>query len=285
MTGSIYGSFTLGSGITGFGFGTSTQTFSGRGTMVFTSAGKTIPFRIAVDTPGGTFRLGGACNTTNTITHTRGTFDAFNYNLTCTTFSSSNGNTRTITMGSGLWTLSGTGTVWDTATTTNLTFNKNTANILMSVSDIASRTFAGGGLSYNKLTNGGTAGTSTLTISGTNSFTELASTKTVAHTIVFPNSTTTVGAWTISGNSGNVVTLQRTGASGTWTIAKTGGGVVSANFLNISNSTATPAATWYAGTNSTDGGGNTDWTFTAPPGPGVALATGLTIGNGITFSY
>jgi hypothetical protein len=266
-----YGSYILGSGVTISG--TSTQTFSGRGTMVFTSAGKTITFPITVNTSGGAFELGDAfvSSSTSALNLTRGTLDAKNFNVICLTFTSSNSNTRTLTMGSGLWTLSGTGTFWDCATTTNLTFNKDTADILLSNTTTTARTFAGGGLTYNKLTIGGATGVSTLTITGANTFTELASTKTVAHTIVFPSTTTTVGAWTISGTSGNVVTLQRTGASGTWTIAKTGGGVVDADFLSISNSTATPSNTWYAGNNSTNGGGNTGWIFT--PAPAIA-ATG-----------
>jgi hypothetical protein len=264
-----YGDYILGSGVTVSG--TFTQTFSGRGTQTFTSAGKTITFPLTVDAPGGAFELGGAYEAPNTLTLTQGTFDAKNYNVICLTFTSSNSNTRTLTMGSGLWTLSATGIVWSMGTTTNLTFNKDTADILLSNTTTTARTFIGGNLTYNKLTIGGATGTSTLTITGANTFSELASTKTVAHTIVFPNTTTTVGAWTISGTSGNVVTLQRTGASGTWTIAKTGGGVVDADFLSISNSTATPSNTWYAGNNSTDGGGNTGWIFT--PAPAIA-ATG-----------
>jgi hypothetical protein len=277
----IYGNYTLGSGVTVSG--TNTTTFSGRGTQTLTSAGKTTSFQLTVNKFLSAFELGDAYSSTNSVILTRGTFDAKNYNLTCTTFSSDNSNTRTLTMGSGLWTLSGTGSVWNPGTI-SLTFNKDSANILLSNTTTTARSFDGASRTYNKLTIGGATGVSTLTITGTNTFSELASTKTVAHTIVFPNVTTTVGAWTISGSSGNVVTLQRTGVSGTWTIAKSTGGFVDATFLSISNSAATPADTWYAGTNSTDGGGNTGWLFVAAPPRGVALATGLTIGNGIAFT-
>lgn len=260
----IYGSYTLDSGITVSG--TSGQNFNGSGTQTFTSAGKTITYAIGVDKPATTFQLGDAITVSNTITHSRGIFNANNYNVTCTTFASNNSNTRTITMGSGTWTLSGTGTVWNLATTTGLTFNKNTANIVLSDTSTTARTFAGGGLTYNNLTIGGATGTSTLTITGTNTFDTLASTKTVAHTITFPNSTTTVSNWTITGTVGNVVTLTRTGASGTFTLAKSGGGVISGvDYLSISNSTASPTNTWYAGANSTNGGGNTNWLFTIAP--------------------
>jgi hypothetical protein len=112
QSGTYYGSYILGSGLTISG--TLIQQFSGPGTQIFTSAGKTITFPIIVEKHTGTFELGDATTTTNTITHTRGTFDAKIYNLTCTIFLSSNSNTRTLRMGSGLWTLTGTGTIWNT---------------------------------------------------------------------------------------------------------------------------------------------------------------------------
>jgi len=232
------------------------------GSKVITSAGKTL-YSITQNTTGGTVTLGDDITLSNTYTLTNGTFNLSNQNFTALTFSSSNSNTRTITMGSGTWTLSGTGTVWNLATITNLTFNANTSTIVLSDTSATARTFAGGSLTYNNLTIGGATGTSTLTITGTNTFATLASTKTVAHTITFPNVTTTVSDWTITGTAGNVVTLTRTGASGTFTLAKSGGGVISGvDYLNISNSTASPTNTWYAGANSTNGGGNTGWSFT-----------------------
>jgi hypothetical protein len=270
---SIYGGFinSANSAVTLSWLGNGALTFRGRKSVTFSSAGRTIPGSgVTIDAPNGTVTLGTNTILNGNLTVTRGTFSGDTYNLTCTTFASNNSNTRTLTMGSGTWTLSGTGTVWNLATTTNLTFNKDTANIVLSNTTTTARTFAGGGLTYNNLTIGGATGTSTLTITGTNTFDTLASTKTVAHTIVFPNVTTTVSNWTITGTSGNVVTLSRTGASGTFTLAKSGGGVISGvDYLIISNSTASPTNTWYAGANSTDGGGNTNWLFTVAPTPTV----------------
>ena len=265
---SHYGSLTLFSNLT-LGSALSGLTFFGRGvTQTITSAGKTFPSAntITIDNLTGTVQLADAFNSSASLTLTSGTFNANGFNVTASTFNGSGTSTRTLTMGSGTWTLSGTGTVWNLATTTNLTFNKNTANIVLSDTSTTARTFAGGGLTYNNLTIGGATGTSTLTITGANTFNTLASTKTVAHTITFPNSTTTVSNWTATGTVGNVVTLTRTGASGTFTLAKSGGGVISGvDYLSISNSTASPASTWYAGANSTDGGGNTNWLFTVAP--------------------
>jgi hypothetical protein len=258
-----YGSCTFGSGITATGL--SSQIFAGRGTMVFTSAGKTITFPIQVDSPGGTFQLGDAYSASNTVSHNRGTFDANGYNLTCTTFSSSNSNVRTITMGAGLWTLSGTGTIWDTTTTTNLTFNKNTANILLSNTTSTGRTFAGGGLSYNKLTIGGTTGTSVLTISGANSFTEIASTKTVAHTVRLSVNQGTIDTWSITGTSGNVVTVDSSAAGTRRTFNLTNSTAGTVDYLNVKDIGVNQANRFFVGDNSTDSGNNLNVIFNSGP--------------------
>jgi len=232
--------------------------------MVFTSAGKTITFPITVDAPGGTFQLGDAYSASNTVTLTRGTLDAFNYNLTCTTFFSAGSGTRTITMGSGLWTLSGTGTVWDTNTTTNLTFNKDTADILLSNTTTTARLFTSGGLSFNKLTIGGATGTSTTTILGINSFTELASTKTVAHTVRFGNNQGTIDTWSITGTAGNVVTFisTATGLRRTFNLTNVTSGI---DYLSVQDIGVNQADRFYVGANSINVGNNLNVIFTDPP--------------------
>jgi hypothetical protein len=248
---------------------TGTITFISSTSATFLPAPSSMPCSIIVNKPTGTLTLTGNLNlssSTRTLTLTAGTFNAAGYTVTTGLVSITGSTTRTLTMGSGLWTLSGTGTVWNAATTTGLTFNVNTANILLSDTSTTARTFAGGDLTYNKLTIGGTTGISTLTINGANTFSELASTKTVAHTITFPSSTTTtVGAWSISGTAGNLVILTPSTAATAYTLTKSGGGVVSADYLSISYSTATPSSTWYAGANSVNTIGNSGWIFTAPP--------------------
>jgi hypothetical protein len=265
-----YGNYTLGSGVTVSG--ASAQTFSGRGTQTFISAGKTITFPIDVIKPAGAFELGDAYTASNTITHTLGTFDAKTYNLTCTTFNSSNSNVRTINMGSGLWTLSGTSTLWTTLTSTNLTLNKNTANILLSDTTTAGRQVAGGtGILYNKLTIGGTTGTSVLIITG-GTFTELASTKTVAHTVRFNNSNTVViDTWSVTGTAGNVVTVDSNTAGTRRTITLTNSTAGLIDYLSVKDIGITSPNLFYVGNNSTDGGNNINVYFTSTPS---ATATG-----------
>ena len=167
-------------------------------------------------------------------------------------------------MGSGTWTLSGTGTVWNLGTSTNMTLNPSTSTIVLSDTSVTARTFAGGGLTYNNLTIGGTTGISTLTFTGSNIFNTLSSTKTVAHTLLFTASTTnTFTTFNINGTLGNVVTIGSVTAA-SHTLAKAGGGTVTADYMSISRSTATPTLTWLA-TNSTNGGNNSGWYFGAFP--------------------
>jgi hypothetical protein len=104
-------------------------------------------------------------------------------------------------MGSGTWTLTGTGTVWNFAIITGLTFNKDTANIVLSNTTTTSKTFAPGGLTYNKITLSGGA-----SIGATYAFTaalvcsELASTNTAAFSITTSGSIT-VTTWSIKGSA------------------------------------------------------------------------------------
>lgn len=263
------GSLILGTGITLTTLTSNTLYFVGANTQTLTSAGNTWALSLYVGKTGGSVVLGDAFTSSGPTSFSalqviNGTFDASAYNVTVF-----GGNLQgTVLMGSGLWTLTGTGTVWSASGT----ITKGTANILLSDTSTTARTFAGGGKSYNKLTIGGAAGTSTLTITGANTFTEIASTKTVAHTITFPASTTTtVDAFTVSGSSGNVVTINSSSAGTAATLSKSSG-IVGVNYLSIRDSTATGGATWYAGANSTNVSNNTGWLFSnAPSGSGMMM--------------
>jgi len=247
-----HGSYTLGSGVTISG--TQSVTFLGRATATFVSAGKTITFPVIVEAPNGSLELGDAftSNSTSGLTLTRGTFDAKTYNYTANLFSSSNTNTRTLNMGSGLWTLTGTNSnVWTTDTATNLTINQGTANILLSSNATTGRRFSSGGnYTFNKLTIGGDTSTSTTELFGSATYGELASTKTVAHTITF-NGNNTVGTWSITGTSGNVVSLNSNTAATVRTLTKSGGGYLTGiDYLDIRSIAGNPTDTWYVGSNS-----------------------------------
>ncbi len=250
----VYGNWRFGTGVSSVST-TGAITFSGRGTQTITSNGITFGCAVTIDSSTGTVQLSGdlTLGTTRTLTLTSGTFDAGTANVSVGLFS---GGAGTLKMGSGTWTLSGVGTIWANGTA----FNKGTANIVLSDTSTSARTFSGAGYSYNKLTIGGTTGISTLTITGNNQFTELASTKTVAHTIALGATTQTFGAWTVTGTVGNVVTV-----SGTATLTITGARVSGVDYLAMGTtaiSTTSPGE-FYAGANST--GTGTGVILTAAP--------------------
>ena len=266
----VFGNVTFFSSLSITGGGTSREfIFSGYNkTQTLTSAGRTIT--VGVSARNGylhTLQLNDALITTSPlrILSDSITFNANNYNVTASSFDSETSTTRTITMGSGLWTLSGTGTIWNLATSTGLTFNKNTANILLSSTSTTTRTFTSANLSYNKLTIGGTTGTSTTVINNlSNSFTELASTKTVAHTITFNSNQSTIGIWSVTGTSGNVVTVNSNsvGTRRTFTLTNVTSGI---DYLSVKDIGELSNNKFYVGANSTDGGNNSNVYFTASP--------------------
>jgi hypothetical protein len=243
----VYGSWSFGTGVT-FNSASGTITFAGRSTSTITSNGVAFGCNITIDCGTGTVQLADALelNSARTLTLTSGTFDAVSYNVTAGRLSTANTGT-VMKMGSGTWTMSGTGNVWGMSSA--ITLYKGTADILLSSTSTSARTFTGAGRSYNKLTIGGATGTSTLTIVGNNQFTELASTKTVAHTIAFGTTFQTFGKWTVTGTAGNVVTLTGTGVNHQLVGACTDG----IDYLamgSIGFSVSSPAE-FYAGANST----------------------------------
>jgi hypothetical protein len=241
----VYGGWAFGTGVTSSVTG-GLLTFSGRGTQTITSNGISFGHSVSVDSISGTAQLADAFALTlgsiRNLNLISGTFDAVSFNVTAGTCSISGG---TLKMGSGTWTLSGTGSVWAYSSGTLF---KGTANIVLSSTSTTTRTFAGSSLSYNKLTIGGATGAgSTLVISGNNQFTELASTKTVLHTIDLGTTTQTFGAWTITGTAGNEVQV-----AGTATLVIAGSRVSGVDYLILGTTTVslTSTAEFYAGANS-----------------------------------
>ena len=152
------------------------------GTITFnaTTTGKTITTNgtslggaVTLNGVGGAWTLGSALNIgSNTLTVTNGSFNTGNYALTASTLSSSNSNTRTITLGSSTVTLSSTIPV-SFATSTSLTFDAGTSQINLSATSAAG--FAGAGLTYYNVAFTGNAGTTSQirSITGANTFNNL----------------------------------------------------------------------------------------------------------------
>jgi peptidoglycan hydrolase-like protein with peptidoglycan-binding domain len=206
---------------------TGTITFNATtGTSTITSNGKALDSSITFNGVGGVWQLGDDFTTgsTRTVTLTNGTLDANNKNITMGIFSSSNSNVRTINMGSGTWTLTGSGTtIWTTSTVTNLTFNRGNDVVLNYSGSTGTRTvtagLTGGSESYAvgfKVT----AGSDTFTVSSSNSQR--------IHNLIFDGFTGTfsAGSRNIYGNftiTSNSSAMTVTAGSNTTTFAATSG--------------------------------------------------------------
>lgn len=276
----IYGNIILSSTMTSIGASATTMSGTSLSTQTITSNGSNFIGTLVVDKTGGTVKLNDAFNQTTTgvnfvgITVTNGTFDANNFNVSCVKFASNNSNTRTITMGSGTWTVSagsvGTLVTWALGTTTGLTFNKNTANIILIANRpvaTANNIFTGGGLTYNNLTISGTTTPVNVQINSSNTFATLSNStdRTITRTYIFNTpTTTTVSTWDIYNTSGTA-TLNSLNAGTRFTVSQSSGTVNVSN-CTIQDSAATGGATWNAFTsnNNVDAGNNTGWIFTAP---------------------
>jgi hypothetical protein len=267
----IYGSFTLGSGVTTTG--AQALNFSGTGTQTLTTIGKTISFSVLVNKPinGSSLELGDALSTPNTLfTLTQGSFDAKNYNVTVGQCNHQGSLTKTLTMGSGLWTLAGSGVTWNVNFAGSFTFNKDTANILLSNNTTTARQFIGGAFTYNKIIIGGDTSTSSTSFGDSNAGTsmgELASTKTVAHTILFEQlggRVITIGTWSVTGTAGNVVTVN-SNTAGSRRILGITNPTTGIDYLSVKDISVNAVNRFGVGINSIDGGNNLNVYFSETP--------------------
>lgn len=253
----IYGNFKLSSGMT-------VSAATGQAIFSATSGVKTIEtFGKLVDLPfifngvGGTWQLVDnlTIGSTRLLTLSNGTLDTNNKNVTIGTFALGAG-TKTLTLGSGTWTVGGTS--WNANTNaTGLTVSASTG--VISMTSASAKTFAGGGKTWPTLNQGGAGA---LTIQQANTFANITNTVQPA-TITFPASTiTTVGAFGVSGTSGNLITLNSS-TSGTRATLSDTSGANSVSFCDIKDINATGGAIWSSFTSSgnVDSGNNLGWDF------------------------
>lgn len=232
----IYGDIVYGSGITttiAAGY-----SFSGRGLQTYTTAGKTVTNFFSVRKPSGTLQHGDAYTSSsgNVTQVTLGNYATQNYNISCLGINSNNSDTRSITLGTSVLTLSES-TAINFLNPTNLTFSGASSTINLTATTV--KNFNGGGQAFGTVSStGGT--TNLLLISGSNTFGAL--TNSAFTYLMFVSGTTqTVTNFTYSGASGNVVR---------WS-AQTPG-------QRATIKTASSAV----GANSIDGGNNNGLTFT-----------------------
>lgn len=243
------------------------------GTKILTTAGVVLSSNLIFDGVGGQFKFGDFVTTTGTTTLTNGSLVNSNTGLLFTaSFSSSNTNIRGI---GGIFGLTGSGTVWNCATSTNLTVDAATAVIAIINTGSSARTIMGGGKRYAVLQNLD-VGTATVNIGDTGNtfdFWEEDNNSTNHSWLFLAGSTTTFGG--VVGFANNKVTIGSIGGAATHTLVKTGGGLMNMHLAQVSFSIASPASTWYAGAVAVNGGNNTNWIFNIPGGAGRMMLLGV----------
>lgn len=213
----------------------------------------------------GSWLYSGAHNTgaTATVTLTRGAVDVNGQTCSWGLFNSNNSNTRSLTLGAAAIALTGTGTVWNLATTGGMTLSAASSTITSTGADVA---FNGGASRVYGTLNLTGSGNATIGSTGV-SFTNLNRTGTAVKTDTFTvnGAKTVTGTWTLAGNSatnrllvqsntvGTPVVITNTGATHTWS---------NVDFMDIDLVTAFDASAITGG--SGDCGGNSDITFTTP---------------------
>ena len=218
----------------------------------------------------GTLVSNSTLSVTGTLNLATGTIQvngSNNYNLGF--FVSSGSTVRTITMGNGIWTLTGTGTPWNIVAT-SLTLNPNGSLINITDTSSTAITFAGGSTTYYGLQFNRGGSTASITLTGNNTFTNFIDIGTATHSLLFTAaSTQTIGNFVVIGNPAGQIILNST-TTAAFTLTKSPAGLVNCDYLNIQHCIASPSTlTWYAGTNSvnnqavvTAGSG---WIFTNMP--------------------
>ncbi|HJQ07996.1 MAG TPA: hypothetical protein VJ836_00780 [Candidatus Saccharimonadales bacterium] len=225
---------------------------------------------------GGSWQLTAAMtsNAGSTIGLSRGTLDTNGQTCSWGFFSSNNTNTRALTLGASGVTLTGTsGTHWNTATTTGLTFTPGTSTITLSYTSTC--TFAGGGLTYNNLVINYLMGVG-LTITGDNIFANLTITGTSGTTTnqqgpTLSGNITVTTLFTVNGLAQNVRVGMVSNTPGTTrTITAASVSLSNVDFMDIAGA---GAAAPFTGASLGDAGGNSGITFTAAVSR-YAVATG-----------
>ncbi|MFL5753122.1 MAG: T9SS type A sorting domain-containing protein [Bacteroidia bacterium] len=304
----IYGSLTLISGMnrTFTGLLNFKSTTSGN---TITSAGKTFASDVHFDGAGGGWVLQDAFNTsTGDVYLVKGTLNTNNKNLSCANFNSSNTNIRQLNLGSSTVTLSGIS--WVTSSSGNLTLNSGTS-LIKFISSAINLNFDGGtGVPYYNLTFQDPA--SDVTFNSGNIFHNLTcyghcylysggsynkmdfrngawlNGTITADSVLFSvgtlnkfmnNANLTINKYFMAdGTAGNLTKLYNYAGAQIYYINKSSC-TVCCNYLDIQYCQAGGGASWYAD-NSTNGGGNSGWSFAACPA--VTLGVGPISGPAAT---
>ena len=235
--------------------------YVGTTASTLTTNGKTLNGKMIINSNGGSFTLQDNLTLTKFATGPisylqlqQGTFAANNKTLTIDRLSVSGTATKTLSMGSGTWTITANDDAtsgaksWDVISSTGLTVVPATSTI--SLTGSGTRTFNGGSQSYNNMTIG--TANSITNILGQNIFATV-NNATQPLTINFNgNAAQSFTNFNISGTAGNLIIL---------------------NSTTSANATLYKASTWNVGTHSVNGGNNVGLSFVSGSNDYLTLST------------
>jgi len=234
-TRNIYGNLTLSSTMTTVTGVNRTNFVGTSGVQTITSNGCVYNIPMGFNGIGGTFKLAGALTlgaNNGTILHTNGTLDLNGYTATCLTYTTGIG-TKNITFNAGTLVCTAALAAFSNTQFTNFTTTAGTGVGVISLTSASSKTFTGGGSTYNCTLNQGGAGA--LSITGANTFNNITNTVQPA-TVTFPSSTVNTNTFVnfnLNGTAGNLITINSSTAGTQATLSYTGSPYVSCDYLSI----------------------------------------------------
>ncbi len=260
----VLGSITLGSGLT-LTASTQTYTLAGRGTHTVTNAGHSWAKSIVIDAPGGSYTLQDNLTiaSAQSLRLIQGTFNANNFDVALGSFNASGNLTRSLSMGSGTWTVSGNVVMlWDMTTTSNLTHNGGTALIRLTGALTANRTARFGTLTYHSYENA-TTGNFAVLVRGGPTFGQF-KVNAGRKQQFYRSQTVTATTWILEGTAADPIELSSDDGTAA-VVAKAGGGTVTAKYATITRLHGTPAPDVWFARNSVDVDNNSGWRFLKQP--------------------
>ncbi len=188
-----------------------------------------------------------------------GTFNAAGYNISAASYTLVGSNV-TLTMGSGTWTATGSGTVWNM--TSLLALNANTSTLKFTDTSASTKTIIGGGKTYNIIELAGNAAYSFSTSGLTAAL--LKATGAYTRTMSFASSQTyTFTGIDIAATEANPVTITASSTNAAVVNAASGSTLFQLAFATMSKIT-TNTGSGHA-FRSTNGGSMTGWVFPGLP--------------------
>lgn len=233
---------------------------AGNGTQIFTSNGVIQTNAVDAGNGSSTGILKFADNFISTfaLTLNSGILDVNNKNVTILNFVSNNTNPRILNMGSGVWILTGSGIVWNTSTSGNLTLNPNTSTIKLVNNSSSLKNFRGGNLVFYNFWNATSGSGAVLIEASNNTFNDIKIDAGRRQQFA-SGTTTTLSSLTAVGTSTNPIIIESDILAQHW-LSKPSG-IVNVQYCNIHYSNATGGAIWCAGPTSGNNGNNTGWLF------------------------